>query len=59
MFLRYRDILNFLLKYSATVCAVFTNTVPAGNYRANAPKEEFCSAEIPSVTHFFKLQLTY
>jgi len=32
--------------------AVFTNTVPAGNDRANAPKEEFCSAEIPSVTCF-------
>jgi len=33
-------------------CGVFTKTVPAGNDRANAPKEEFYSAEIPLVTHF-------
>jgi len=52
MLLRYRDILNLLLKYSVTDCGVFTNTVPAGNDRANAPKEVLCSAEMPSVTHF-------
>jgi hypothetical protein len=51
--LRYGGILNFLLKYSVTVCGVFTNTVPAGNDRANAPEKiKFCPAEIPLVTNF-------
>jgi hypothetical protein len=57
MLLRYRDILNFLLKYSMTVCGVFTKTEPAGNDRANAPKEEFCRNSF--IYSFFKQQLTH